>query len=101
MLLELERMLARAGSLVVVGYSFGEVHINELLRRRVKDETFMVRVVDPGFPPLLRGGFPARFAQGTAAGSIFARARRVLLHEGRELVLHVGAKEGWPKSSSR
>lgn len=51
LLAEFEAQLAVHGRLIVVGYSFRDDHVNELLRRWLaEDQANCLTVVDPGFP---------------------------------------------------
>lgn len=51
LLAELEAQLARSNRLVVIGYSFRDEHVNELIRRWAsEDESRLIKVVDPNWP---------------------------------------------------
>lgn len=44
--------LRKAKTLSVIGYSFGDDHVNRLLARWLDEDTHSMRVVDPGFPSM-------------------------------------------------
>lgn len=51
LLAEFEQALARASHLIVIGYSFRDDHVNELVRRwTAEDSTRTLLIVDPFFP---------------------------------------------------
>jgi NAD-dependent SIR2 family protein deacetylase len=51
LLAEFERLLARGRLLVVIGYSFRDDHVNEIIRRwTAEDEARTLLVVDPSWP---------------------------------------------------
>lgn len=51
LLIELEQLLGAADKLVVIGYSFRDDHINQVIRRwTLEDRNRRIVVVDPGWP---------------------------------------------------
>lgn len=55
LLAEFERLLAAAKTLVVVGYSFRDTHINHIVARWLAEDTHRrIIIIDPGFPELRR-----------------------------------------------
>jgi hypothetical protein len=77
LLAEFESQLAAADRLVVVGYSFRDDHVNEVIRRwTVEDSARCVVVIDPHFPQ--RGESPPR-------------------EEFRGEMIHALRPEGWPE----
>jgi len=51
LLAELDSLMAKAGRLVIVGYSFRDEHINELIQRwTLEDLERKIVVIDPGWP---------------------------------------------------
>lgn len=61
---EFERHLSDARHLLVIGYSFRDNHVNELIRRWTSEDiTRMITVVDPNWPESFRGGSPEDFRQ--------------------------------------
>lgn len=56
LLAEFDRELTTANKLVVVGYSFRDDHINELIRKWINiDDEHCISVIDPDFPTEWRG----------------------------------------------
>jgi hypothetical protein len=76
LLLEFERLLESATRLIVIGYSFRDDHINEIIRRWLADEpSRTITIVDPSLrPDDLHGGITVR-------GNIISRAIR---NDGRQ-----------------
>lgn len=59
LLAEFERQLAQARRLVVIGYSFRDDHVNEIIRRWIADDDDRkLLIVDPNWPEALR--FPSQ-----------------------------------------
>jgi hypothetical protein len=97
LLAEFERMLAAAETLVVVGYSFRDTHINHSIARWLAgNDLRRIVVIDPEFPDLKRSRLdllrnPQTFREelfyGLAASKKSARARLRLVREPAHLGL--------------
>ncbi|MFE7846773.1 SIR2 family protein [Microbacterium sp. NPDC057407] len=90
-----EESLTRAGRLVVVGYSFGDEHVNTVVRNwLVADATRTIVILDPGWSEPQRriigpdSELTLREALAFTAGLSLERA------PGRVLVVRKGAREG-------
>ena len=98
MLVEFERQLVEASRLVVVGYSFGDAHVNEVLRRTcTRERGLAVTIIDPGLPDWRAGhhaDFQSQFrAQLRTIGNLGPGRSGWTLREGCQ-ELSVGAGEG-------